>query len=485
VANYEAMPLQQQLDVINQEVANKNVLTAKGAMWQKASQELTEAGRSLAGATNTIAPEWDDGAGTKFVQVSRRTLTQLDTWKQNIDGAKPHDAIYLVANTLQPTQGIVQEQWRLAMEAVAAAQANAAAGYAARGVGSPALTQSEVNAVMLPFQQAAGRAMNILGGYYEEAARAVTAASGGSPLSNPQAPFNGSTTSSPSTRAASPGGASPDGAAPGGAAPGGAAPGGAAPGGAAPGGAAPGGAAPGGAAGGAPAGGAGADPSLAGGLSGGAPTPTPNLPPGLGTTPPPVPGGTGTVPPFIPPIGGLGGAPRGGGLGGGFGGGGGGGGVRIPGVGLGGGVSGGQTSIPAAGATVSVPTQPTQAGAPAVPQGPPVGGGTAGAGGSGVPPMMPPMGGMGAGMGGGGSAGPGSGAAQRPVNGRPRGDGRTPGLPPVLSGKAGKADANAFAARARRSTVETDVPTTVQLIDEDLWQVDRSAGAVTGRRRAH
>lgn len=477
MVNYEAVPLQLQLDTINQEVSNKNALSAKGAMWQKAYQELAEAGRSLSGATNTIAPEWNDGAGTKFVAVSRRTLAQLDTWAQNIDGAKPHDKIYLVANTLPTTQQIVQEQWKLAQEALAAAQANAAAAYAAQGIGSPGLSEADVNAIVLPFQQEAGRAMNLLGGYYEDAAWAVTAASGGEPMSNPQAPMNTSPMSSPST--SSPGGAPPGGAPPGGAAPGGAAPGGAAPGGAAPGGAAP---------GGAPPGAAGGDPSLAGGLTGGAPPSTPTLPPGLGTTPPAVPpGGPGTVPPFIPPVGGLGGAPRPGGFGGGGFGGGGGGGSRVPGVGLGGGASGAQTSIPAAGATVSAPTQPTQAGAPAIPQGPTTGGGTTAAGGAGgVPPMMPPMGGMGAGMGGGGGTGPGSGAAQRPVNGRPRGDGRTPGLPPVLSGKAGKADANGFAVRGRRSTVETDVPTTVQLIDEDLWQVgDRPAtpaGERAGRR---
>lgn len=472
MANYEAMPLVKQLNIIREEVANKSMLSAKGSMWQMASQELTEAGSSLSSATGNIAPEWDDGAGTKFVAVSRQTLSQIDTWQQNIDGAKPHDKIYLVANTLEPTRGIVEEQWVLAMKAVATAQANAAL---APG-GGRALTQAEIDAVMLPFQQTAGRAMNVLGGLYVEAANAVTAASGGDPMSNPQAPFNGSPmSSSPSTSSASPGGAPPGGAAPGGTPPGGAALGGAAPGGAAPGGAPPGGAAP---------GAAGADPSLSGGLAGGAPTPTPT-PPGLGTTPPPGLGGTGTVPPFIPPVGGLGSGARGGGLGGGFGGGGGGGGGRVPGVGLGGSTAGAQ--IPAAGGTVSPPTQPTQAGAPVVPQGPPTGGGTAGAGGAGgVPPMMPPMGGMGAGMGGGGGSGSGSGAAQRPINGRPRNDGRTPGLPPVLSGKAGKADANTFAVRNRRSTIETDVPSTVQLIDEDLWQVgDRPATAVgdrTGRR---
>jgi hypothetical protein len=92
-------------------------------------------------------------------------------------------------------------------------------------------------------------------------------------------------------------------------------------------------------------------------------------------------------------------------------------------------------------------------------------------------PMMPPMGmGGGAGMGSGGA--PGSGAATRASNNKNRRkDVVTPGLPVMLSGKAGQADLNAFAGRGRKQVEESDVPTTVQLIDEDLWQVEQKPAA--------
>jgi hypothetical protein len=45
--------------------------------------------------------------------------------------------------------------------------------------------------------------------------------------------------------------------------------------------------------------------------------------------------------------------------------------------------------------------------------------------------------------------------------------------------KAGKVDPMAFV--ARRQVADSDVPTTVQLIDEDLWQVpDKAPGPVVG-----
>ena len=101
--------------------------------------------------------------------------------------------------------------------------------------------------------------------------------------------------------------------------------------------------------------------------------------------------------------------------------------------------------------------------------------------------MMPPMGMGGGGAGAGG--GPGSGTASRPGNNKNRRkEVVTPGLPVMLSGKAGMADMNAFAGRGRKQVAESDVPTTVQLIDEDLWQVEQKPAdeaVVAPVRRAH
>jgi len=103
--------------------------------------------------------------------------------------------------------------------------------------------------------------------------------------------------------------------------------------------------------------------------------------------------------------------------------------------------------------------------------------------------MMPPTGMGGAGGSGGG---PGPGAASRPGgnNRNRRKEVVTPGLPVMLSGKAGMADVNAFTGRGRKQVAESDVPTTVQLIDEDLWQVEQKPAAdeqvvAPVRRRAH
>jgi hypothetical protein len=253
-------------------------------------------------------------------------------------------------------------------------------------------------------------------------------------------------------------------------------------------------------------------PSLSGGPSG--PAPVTSLPGGGTGMPTPIVnspiggggGGGGSRPPGGP--GPIGGGPGGGGPGGpGIGGGGGGisgagpigaGGARIPGVSLGGGggIGGGPggATIPAAAVPFQAP--PTAGPAGAAPTTPPTlaaaSGASAAAGGGagGMPPMMPPMG-MG-GMGGGSGGGPGSGAASRPSgsnNKNRRKEVVTPGLPMMLSGKAGQADMNAFAGRGRKQVAESDVPTTVQLIDEDLWQVEQKPAAdervAAPVRRAH
>jgi hypothetical protein len=100
-----------------------------------------------------------------------------------------------------------------------------------------------------------------------------------------------------------------------------------------------------------------------------------------------------------------------------------------------------------------------------------------------MPPMMPPMGGVGAGSGGGPGQAPG--AARQSPTGRRRGpDNPTPGLPALLSGKAGKANPQAIPARSRPSrSREADLPTTVELIDEDLWQVKEHADRPARIRR--
>jgi hypothetical protein len=182
-------------------------------------------------------------------------------------------------------------------------------------------------------------------------------------------------------------------------------------------------------------------------------TPSLNLPPGgpnAMTVPPPV-----------------------GGLGGGFGGFGGGGG----GVGVAGGGGGGARSIPAAAAPVSGPSNLAPARLPPGVSPLTTAGPASGAGG--MPPMMPPMGG-GHGMGAGGSGSePGSGAAKRPITKGKRRDEGTPGLPSMLAGRSESPYAPAYPAVSTPVTA-SEVPTTLDIVDEDLWQP--SEGAQSRRR---
>jgi hypothetical protein len=589
-ANYEVMPLAEQLKIMLQEAKNTNMLEAKSSMWRKAGEELGKAGKDIGKETTKIEPDWTDAAGKQFVERARNTKRVLDKWHHNITTAKPDDLLKqlseLIPNTYAALNDVIsrfnlwysQNQEALAKE-----------GY----------TTKEQAELYPPYnwRRHTGSMMNRIADLYGRATKAVdTASSGGKyegvndqvkkpPQRRPTVTGDrgggGGTVSGTAptgTTGATPSVASADlegvmaprtdvpgvnGVDPGSVSP--ANPFGVSPNGVSPNGVDPAAVNP--AVNPAAVNPAaanpqvstpdlsgtqdsGANPELAGGLGTAPQVSAPNLPPATGGTAVPPVSGVGT--PFIPPVGGVGGGggsggvsapfipPAGGGPGGGGPGGLGSGGVKLPGVSLpggalggggvggvgggglggggaaavggiggfgGGGVGGvsggvggiggggiggaGGPAVPAAATPVQPPaTTGPAATAPGTPPGlsPTAAGGTA-MGGGGVPPMMPPMG-MGGGMGAGG--GPGSGTASRPTgagrNNR-RKDVVTPGLPVMLSGKAGWADVNAFAGRGRRQAEESDVPTTVQLIDEDLWQIEQKPAAdervAAPVRRAH
>jgi hypothetical protein len=432
--DYRTQPLATQIQIITADYCNDATLNAKAAMWEQAAKELPAARDAFAAETNKVrAARWDDdAAGREFVARSEQSQKILADWADRVAGSQAAAKIKLVASTIKPTYEAVRKE----VEAY-----NTAAATALGAVVS-------AEELERPYRERAGAAMNILAKYYTEAEAELAKIKGGpvfkgvndslAPARAPGGPRSSAPSSGPTGQDAAASAAQDAAGGPAGGAEGGAA--------------------------GGPEGGAGSgDPSLSGG-AGGAPTiPTPSLP----TAPSALPHLPAGPPPIIPPAlpgGGLGAPIRGTGGG------------RVPGVGLGG-TAGGKLSMPpvATGTTpfgTPVNAAPTGA-APTSPRlaatSP-----TTGTGAGAMPPMMPPM--AGAGMHPGGSGGvPGSGAAPRQGNSRTRRkDGGTPGLPSMLSGKAGKADPGTFAVRGRRPS-KSDVPATAQLVDEDLWRVDQWA----------
>lgn len=470
-SGYAAMELPAQVALMQQENALAGAVTAKGQMWKTALAELTQCAESMGKATDAIEPAWTDQAGAKFVGDTRTTKSGVDTFARNIETAKPDAALDAVVKGIADTFKIVQENQQKAQQALAAAMA------ASPGANAAALKEQ----IEKPFREANGQAMDSLDQLWDAAASAVQAAAGGGQA---QASATGA---GPGAGGQAPGGGGAGGGGTGGQQGAGAGQQGAAQQGAGADQQGAGAAQQGAGDQGAGAGQQGAGDQAAG-LQNAAQPQDPGLAGGLGTAPVTPPTVAPTVPPTVPPVAqvpGTGFVPVLPGAGAGANPG-----VNpavnpsrvVPGVGIGGSA---QNSIPAAAAPISSPAVPTSGAAPAAPgaTGAPTTG-TTGGGGA-VPPMVPPMG---AGMGGGArSGGFGSGAATRPGATRRR-QGATPGLPSMLSGKAGKANPDAFVAVRRRNTNddESDIPTTVQLIDEDLWQVPEVATPPTSgpqRRR--
>jgi hypothetical protein len=555
--NYTAMPLAQQISMLEQEDKNQNLREAKSQMWKHAVIDLDDAEAELGRQTDKLETAWTDPGGDTFVAKARDTQSVIRTWTQNISSANPATMLDQINALVPQALSLAQANQKLFQQYLATQ------GGVAINLGYSA------DQLEAPYREPSGRLMDQIAALYEQAGDAVTKAGSG-----PKYRGIDDNPASGGPSASVRGGGGGGGGAPTGAVS--ASPGGGAPTGEVTdplGGASPvtgvdgqtgqdalaqpdpalsgslGGSGGGGGADlptGADAAGGGQDPTLSGGLSA-APTPSVTSPigggagaGGLGAGPSPIPsltgglggtGGTGARPgggtgggggggtglgamptpvTNIPGLGTGGGGGSGNGQGGGLGGTGGGGpvaGVRVPGVrlgggagipglgsaggggvgggggigavgGVGGGAGTGAGQIPAAATPYEAPASAGPGGvAPTAPTtaGTATAGGAGSGGGMGGMPMSPM--GMG-GMGGGGGA-PGSGAVSRPSgnNRNRRKEVVTPGLPVMLSGKAGMADVNAFAGRGRRQVQESDVPTTVQLIDEDLWQVEQKPAA--------
>ncbi|MEN3610557.1 hypothetical protein AAH979_13500 [Plantactinospora sp. ZYX-F-223] len=454
--------------IMTAEKGHAVVVLSQAGVWQRASEEVAAAAKSISEETTALNGAWPDGNGDKMLNSAMSDAVAIEGRSEIIATAAPWEAIRLAGDDIIPTYYFVQQQYELAKPLIAQLEAvdslsggfGADAGWAMGG----GMLASQIEAYL----RAANDRMANLGRLFGDATRAVTAAANGDiwlpdpmgtlPADTPSPALGpGGNTVGPGGNAVGPGpGAVPPGSVPNGTseipAQGGEA------------------TTPGG----------GTAPSLSGQPS------TPTLPStgapspggiGPGGPTPPIGGGPGIgpgIPPMIPPIGGTGGNGRvpSANLGG----------ARVPGVNLGGlgggagaaslgggGAGAGAASIPQAAAPVGGPAQVAPSGPP--PALPPatLAGTSASAGGTPpmMPPMMPPMAGAGAGVGGGG----GSGAARPSGTGRGRGSQNpTPGMPALLSGKAGKGDPHAVPPRARLIR-ETDAPATVELIDEDLWQV--------------
>jgi hypothetical protein len=436
--SYTGMAFPQQVQVMNATKPLAQVASQAAQMWQQAGTQLTGASSSLQGQLQALEPDWTDEAGAQMQQRGGQSKADIDSWTAGI--SQTVSALTGLSSAITSTGQQVDQL-------VAMLQAN------------PLMA-----ALMMPIlQQQAGGLMDQLAQQFGTATQALSGAQGNA-WSGPTGSSGGGGSAGGSSGGSSGGGQSASASTGGGS-------------GASAGSSASGDSASASAAGGddAAAGddasqqdpsagddgsqdpGLSGDPSLSG-LGGTvapiAPPTLPPLPPLTSAPPAAMPGG------FAMPMGGLGGI---GGGGRGFGG------PSVPGVRLGG---GGPKPLPQAAFPVAQQVTPTTTGqAPAVPEAEPIQSSGGNGGGGGMP--MAPMSGL-AGAGGAGSGGgtPGSGALQRPSPGRGPRRTNPPGLPAALRGKAGRTDPAAFAPLARTVRRDrADDPTTVELLDEDLWQV--------------
>ncbi|ADB29877.1 hypothetical protein Kfla_0758 [Kribbella flavida DSM 17836] len=139
----------------------------------------------------------------------------------------------------------------------------------------------------------------------------------------------------------------------------------------------------------------------------------------------------------------------------------------------------GDRPIPRASEPLTAPQQQATGRAPAAPTGIGTGAPAAPVTAGGAPPMMPP--GAAAAAPGGGRGGKAATGAVRPLaRGRNRQAGETPGIPAGLRGRSSE---QAFTAPTRRRPERDPQAETLQLLDEELWQVEEPEAAAPKRAR--
>lgn len=431
--SYTGEEIEKQLAYIRAENAGHPArLMRASAMWKGLHAQLSTVAQNLHSGSATLSPQWRDSVGILMGDRVDRTVASLNEWIDKI-ATQPATALEDLARAIQTTLGQVEAIYARYLQ-----ELRTLATYSMA-------TEADVAALKARYAQEAGQVMDKLAEQFATTAQAVAGSLGGEydgPLSSGGP--SGGATSSGAAQAGAPAGAPAGGAAGGAPAGAGASPAGAAPAGAMPAGAAQGGAVP-----------SGAGPSLAG-L--GSPTIPPSIPPSsippLSPSLPSAGGGSIGLPPLATPTAGLGG-------------------IRGP-VSAGGAAvpsiprvaNPGATTIPAA--VPNAPVVPT--GLAGSSSGSPSGAGRFG----GVPPMVPPMGaGVGSNS---GQPKPGNGKGTEATKGKPQRG--TPGVPAKLRGSAPERAGSAVPRSSRR---RDDEPTTIELLDEEVWQVDQNAGGTVTR----
>jgi hypothetical protein len=483
--------LDEHLKIVEAELAHAAGYPDLVTTWNNFKTEVGNASDTLQQSTNALHAEWMDDAGDALQSRTERARGSLQVWRNAPDIAPTLDGLKRNIQTARDQIEALKAEY----DQLAATTYNAAdveGGVAAMGLAR----QAEIPGISAGILKALGQQLTDAGsaisgsaptvpwtGPESTGAPAATRTAGGA--SPAGAGPNGANPAGATPAGVTPAGASPAGATPAGATPGGA-PGAANPGGATSGGATPGGATPAGAVPGGP----GATPPGGPDLSGMPTAPSPVAPPAV-TPPPSVTPPRPVIPPPLPPLmlpprtntPPLTPLPPGAS------------GVKLPGVtgglgGLGGGGSRGavrpdlgklntvrpeqlEGSGGSAQATRSLTgralTPPAEAPVPPAASAPPVAQGNNA--GRMTPPMMPPTG-----LGGSSTGGPRPGTADRQAQGR-QAQGRSkpasgvPGVPPKLRGRSGQATFPVAAAGKQRKRQETEEGT-VQLLDEELWQVE-------------
>jgi hypothetical protein len=187
MADYSGMEMEQLHEIATAEMQNSQPVMESAQLWGLAPGAFGDSAGALGGATGKLGEDWpDDTFEEGFKAPVDKSLASIRNSEQIVSGAKPDQALQQLSGVINTTGTQVEDlyqQWLQLKQILEMLQAMAAAGM---GAIVAALIQ-QIMQMMEQLRMQAAQQVNTLAGGYQQATSAVQAAGQGHSWNGPAA----------------------------------------------------------------------------------------------------------------------------------------------------------------------------------------------------------------------------------------------------------------------------------------------------------
>lgn len=188
MADYSGMEMEQLHEIAMAEMQNIGPILQSAQLWTVPPPALADSHGALGQATETLAPEWPDKTFPKFQSMVDEGLASIKNSEQIVSQAKPDQALQQLGGQIETTGNQVDQlyqQWVKLQQLLQQLMAMAAANPLAAALLAPII--QAIQQMMEQLRMQAGSQVNTLAQGYQQGAQAVQAAGQGHTWNGPSA----------------------------------------------------------------------------------------------------------------------------------------------------------------------------------------------------------------------------------------------------------------------------------------------------------